>query len=504
MLNRQDICYSKIRNRLSRDWLVGVSAAQVLQAFEQRWESLVEELSVSEKSVSEKPVSEKLPRILLAEADPVRFLGGFFAAVAAGCPLFLGNPAWSNPEWNQVLAQVQPSRVWSSELLIQDELHHSYDSLQSLAGTIMIPTGGTSGQVRFVMHTWETLMASVAGFCDYFEVGAESNSGLLTVNAYCVLPLYHVSGLMQVLRCFASGGILAIAPFKSLKQGHTLPLPPETSFFSLVPTQLQRLMRSPSMRDWLAQFHAVLLGGAPAWMELLQEARSHAMPLAPTYGMTETASQIATLKPSQFLAQEPSQGWVGNLLPHAQVTIRDAQGNVLEPHQVGAIAIQGRSLGLGYFGSHPNNQDPAINPWQVYHPDDLGYLDDARQLHIVGRNSDKIISGGENIFPAEVESAIRATGLVHDVAVLGLTDSVWGEAVTAVYVPIDPACDRDEIVAALGDRLSRYKRPKFWIVVDKLPRNAQGKLNRVMLREVAIDPTTSTVLSRSTPAQESV
>jgi len=498
MLNPEDIGYSSIRNHLNRDWLVGVSAEQVLQVFEQHWQCVT-----AQQSPPKNP-----PRILLAESDPVQFLGRFFAAVAAGCPLFLGNPAWGSTEWEEVLTQIQPDQIWSSALSLNAKSHDEPPPTPLPPQSIMIPTGGTSGRVRFVMHTWKTLMASVAGFCDYFcdyfEIGTQTRNQLFVVNAYCVLPLYHVSGLMQVLRCFSTGGTLAIAPFRQLEQGFTLPLPPEQSFLSLVPTQLQRLMRSPLIREWLTQFRAVLLGGAPAWMELLQEARSQAIPLAPTYGMTETASQIATLTPIQFLAKESSQGWVGSPLPHAQVTIRNEQGQILESNRVGAIAIQASSLGLGYFSSNPRKQEATPKHWQVYLPDDLGYLDDAGHLHIVGRNSDKIISGGENIFPTEIEAAIRATGLVKDVAVLGLPDPIWGEAVTAIYVPIEPGCRSNKIRASVGDRLSRYKHPKHWIPVDNLPRNPQGKLNRVMLRKLAIAHMASTVLSRSTPAEESV
>lgn len=479
---------SQIRTRLSRDWLVGIAAGQVLQVFDQRWSLLRANFKNFDKSHAR-------PQILLADADPTQFLGGFFAAVAAGCPVFLANPAWGQAEWQSVRAQVQPQQIWSTDPQIRamrqgKPAPSSSPATASAAKTVMIPTGGTSGQVRFVVHTWETLMASVAGFCEFFSMasqrmGDRPNVGLPAVNAYCVLPLYHVSGLMQVLRCFATGGTLAVASFRSLEQEQVLPLPPDISFISLVPTQLQRLIRSPRHIEWLAQFQAVLLGGAPAWNPLLQKAQTHGIRLAPTYGMTETASQIATLKPDEFLAKEPRLGWVGSVLPHAQVTICDDAGNGLPPGQVGAIAIRSHSLAWGYFASDLASI-AAKQVWQTYSPDDLGYFDEAGQLHIVGRNSDKIISGGENIFPAEVEAAIRATGQVEDVAVLGLPDDCWGEVVTAVYVAVHPKNSLENVGIALGDRLSPYKRPKRWIAVDSLPRNAQGKLDRTQLKQMAI------------------
>ncbi|XHX79560.1 MAG: hypothetical protein RBJ76_06470 [Stenomitos frigidus ULC029] len=115
---------------------------------------------------------------------------------------------------------------------------------------------------------------------------------------------------------------------------------------------------------------------------------------------------------------------------------------------------------------------------QSFQADDLGFFDTNGYLHIVGRHSDKIITGGENVFPAEVEAAIRSTGLVQDVCVIGISDRHWGQAITAVYTPINADILPTNIQTALSDTLSKFKRPKHWLAVDRLPRNAQGKVNR--------------------------
>jgi O-succinylbenzoic acid--CoA ligase len=203
-------------------------------------------------------------------------------------------------------------------------------------------------------------MASVEGFCDYFEVEL--------INSFCVLPLYHVSGLMQFMRSFTTGGKLVVLPFKTLETGDRSFVDPEVFFLSLVPTQLQRLLDSGETAHpvnqnsklssvaaqsatqnsiaWLARFHTVLLGGAPAWSDLLDRARSQRIRLAPTYGMTETASQIATLKPDDFLNGHTN---AGQVLPHAQITIRNPSGEILSPHQIGMITIQATSLAWDYY-----------------------------------------------------------------------------------------------------------------------------------------------------------
>lgn len=411
-----------------------------------------------------------LPKVLLCHRNPIQFLAGFIAACAAQCPVFLSNPDWGQHEWQQVLTQVQPQVVWG-ELTFPVPVTPPKDLDQDQSGWIMIPTGGSSGQIRFAIHTWETLLASVVGFRQHF--GLEEQP----VNSCCVLPLYHVSGLMQFLRSFISGGNLVLLPFKSLsdQHGQTAGQPsldwgviaqfdPGNFFLSLVPTQLQQLLSNPEQTPWLSRFATVLLGGAPAWPELLHQARKQQIRLAPTYGMTETASQIATLLPDEFLS---GQTGCGAVLPHAQITI-DSDRADASPHQPGSMLIQAQSLALGYY--------PKMFPSLTWRSDDLGYVDAQNHLHVVGRNSRKIITGGENVYPAEVEAAIRATTLVSDVVVLGVPDGHWGERVTAVYVP-SAKTSLSQLKSHLQQNLSRFKHPKQWIVVTEIPRNAQGKIN---------------------------
>jgi o-succinylbenzoate---CoA ligase len=393
-------------------------------------------------------------KILIAEPDPFHFLAHFIAACTANCHIFLANPNWVAAEWQQVLELVQPDLIVGSAA---DSIDRSpltappspHPPIPPSPHLILIPTGGSAGKIRFVTHTWETLMASVQGFQQYFQVDR--------VDSCCVLPLYHVSGLMQFLRSFTSGGQLALLPFKSLQAATHPPFDPSEFFLSLVPTQLDRLWSSVALRH----FRTILLGGAPAWPELLEQARDRGIRLAPTYGMTETASQIATLKPEDFLSGETG---CGQVLPHAQIEIQPG----------GTIALRSASLALGYY--------PNYFESQIFQPDDLGYFDDRHSLHLIGRASDKIITGGENVFPIEVEAAIRATGLVQDVCVIGVSDRHWGQAVSAVYVAAGGSLTA--LQAALEPTLSKFKRPKHWLSVATLPRNAQGKLDRTQIEQL--------------------
>ena len=463
-----------LQQRAKENWLIGIDQMQLLNLTQDRYYTLQQLIQATGKSLT----------LVLAESDPLCFLAGFVAACTAQCSVFLGNPQWTTAEWQQVLQLAQPDLVWGDgvdEWMVElakfktqnskfgsalGELTQAANSpeakTQNSLSSIMIPTGGSSGRIRFVIHTWETLTASVFGLQQYFQVGQ--------INSCCVLPLHHVSGLMQFIRSFVSRGKLAVFPLKNWEWGIDQ-IEPDQFFLSLVPTQLQRLLQRDES-DRLAQFHTVLLGGAPAWNELLQTSRHKGVRLSPTYGMTETASQVATLKPDAFLQ---GQTGCGQVLPHAQIVIRDPAGIALPTGQIGTVTIQAKSLMLGYY--------PECFHSSWFETDDLGFFDAAGYLHIVGRSSQKIITGGENVFAAEVEAAIRSTQLVQDVCVVGIPDSEWGERVAAVYVPVFTTVSITEIQTALSDRLTKFKQPKTWIAVEQLPRNAQGKVNYAQVKQ---------------------
>jgi O-succinylbenzoic acid--CoA ligase len=319
----------------------------------------------------------------------------------------------------------------------------------------MIPTGGTSGKIRFAIHNWLTLTASVKGFSEYFQVKQ--------VNSFCLLPLYHVSGLMQFLRSFLTGGDFAVIPYHKIKQKRINTLNLQDYFISLVPTQLQFFLENDPR--WLANFKTVLLGGSPAWPSLLEKAREYNISLSPTYGMTETASQIVTLKPEDFRRGNNSSG---QLLPHAQIKINPDNQKII---------IEAKSLFLGYY--------PHLNQASYFETDDLGYLDESGYLYIIGRDSQKIITGGENVYPFEVETAIRQTDLVKDVVVLGLPDSRWGQVIVAFYVPVNSQICQTIIQSQIKDKLVNYKLPKHWIKLPEIPKSPQGKINRTTLIKLA-------------------
>lgn len=375
------------------------------------------------------------PFISIATLDPIEFIATFMAGWRLGIPIFLCNPQWGTAEWAHV-----------SNLTAQV-------NRQQHQNLVMIPTGGSSGEIEFVMHTWQTLSASVRGFQEFYAIEK--------INSVCMLPLYHVSGLMQLMRSLLTDGKFWIVDFHQLcKVPKSFPekVDLRNYFISLVPTQLSKLLDlDPS---WLAQFQTILLGGAPPKIKLLNKARITRLPLALTYGMTETASQVTSLKPVEFLAGNHS---CGRALPHAKIQLISNDDDRFQ-----SIQIQASSLMLGYF--------PDFNPLTYFDTDDLGAFDRNGYLTIIGRNSSKIITGGENVFPIEVINAIMSTELVADVWVIGLPDRYWGQIITAVYVEKDDAVSGDLLARAIAGKISNYKIPKLWFPTTELPRNTLGKI----------------------------
>lgn len=402
---------------------------------------------------------------VIEEREPERFIARFTEAVAAGGTVFLADPAWGESERRQFNALVAgPARgdaAGSAGRTLPvaqagrgpgggafDPSSGRGDATPVAGGWLCIPTGGSSGGVNLARHDESTLWAAVQGFAAHFHA--------TRIDAVGLLPLHHVSGLMAWLRCILTGGRYRPWDWKRLEAGER-PACPGGGFVSLVPTQLHRLLDQPGAVEWLRGFRAILLGGGPAWPELLAQAAEAQLPLAPSYGATETAAMVAALRPGDFLAGGRG---CGSALPHARVSIAED----------GSIEVEASSLFRGYW---PGTRDAG--PWRS---GDVGMIDGSGSLHVRGRRDALIISGGEKIDPAEVEAALRATGHFADVAVVGGWDPRWGQIVVACHPPAAPAPDRRQVEEALAGRLAKFKWPKRYLPIHAWPRNEQGKVRR--------------------------
>jgi O-succinylbenzoic acid--CoA ligase len=454
-----------LERRKGEAWLIGCDAEKFDRDVRNKYRQ-IREISLNSTVTQLK--------VIIVRNRAIDFLVDFLGAIAADCVVFLGDPAWVDREWQEVLDSVQPDLILGEKT---EKLAKRSANTKLLSNSICIPTGGSSGKTRFAIHTWETLAAAMTGFYKYFE--------LKPINSFCVLPLYHVGGLMQFLRSFLSGGFFFVYSYQELKANirkiQNFKLNIDNFYISLVPTQLKFVLENNPA--WLSQFKTVFVGGSAIWQELLIFAKKYRINLASTYGMTETAAQIATLKPEDFLLKDLElNNNCGRILPHAKVEIRGDKGEILEVGRTGIICIESESLFWGYY-----DRDATTIPERIktYITDDIGYIDEFGYLYIIGRNSQKIITGGKNVFPAEIESVILGTGLVKDVCAIGLADEYWGQVITVVCVP-NMNVSSTEIQEAVRDKLSKFKYPKHWIIVDSLGRDRRGKLNYNTIEKLAL------------------
>jgi O-succinylbenzoic acid--CoA ligase len=371
-------------------------------------------------------------------------MAAFVEAVAASGTVLVMDPSWG------VVERAQLGELTCYQSSIQNP------QSEISRGWLCLPTGGSSGVVRLARHDQDTLSAAARGFAAHFQIDR--------INAVGVLPLHHVSGLMAWMRCALTGGRYVPWIWADMEAGRWPATRQGDWVLSLVPTQLQRLLRQPKAAERLRRFRAVLVGGAPAWPDLLERAAEARLPLAPGYGMTETAAMVTALRPEEFLAGRRGSGAA---LPHARV----------ELGADGGIGIAAESLFRGYY---PQWREPGL--WAA---EDLGRLDESGSLHVLGRRDGVIISGGEKVDPGEVEAVLRPTGQFPDVAVIGLPDADWGEIVVACYPAGPKEPDLGAVDREIAGHLAPHKRPKRYLSIAAWPRNDQGKVNRRALTALA-------------------
>lgn len=322
-------------------------------------------------------------------------------------------------------------------------------------------TSGTTGTPRGAVLNYGAFFASA--MASAYRIGVLPHDRWL-----CVLPIYHVGGLSILLRsCLYGTAVDLWQRFDAPAIMERLQSAPVT-LISLVPTMLYRLLEQPGAAP-PPHLRLVLLGGAAAPPDLLERAFQAGWPVATTYGLTEAASQVATALPEE-VRRKP--GSVGRPLIFTRVRVVDEQGRDQPPGVHGDILVQGPTLMRGYLGAAPL----AADAW--FPTGDIGCLDTDGDLWVVQRRSDLIISGGENIYPAEVEQVLRQHPAVADVAVVGVPSAEWGQQVGAAIVLRDPAVSIEDILAFSRTRLAGYKRPRLVRIVDELPRTASGKVLR--------------------------
>nr|WP_293028719.1 AMP-binding protein [Natronococcus sp.] len=332
---------------------------------------------------------------------------------------------------------------------------------------LILFTSGTSGEPKGVRLTVSNLVASATASA--FRLGVTREDRWL-----CCLPMYHMGGLAPVVRSALYGTPVAIQrEFDPRETARALERV-EATGISLVPTMCKRLLEA----DWKPanSLRFVLLGGAPASSELLERCHEAGVPVHPTYGMTETASQIATATPAETAAHE---GTAGQPLLGTDVTVVDESGEPAPAGEIGEFVVSGPTVTPGYL---ERERTEAAFGDRGLHTGDVGYADADGRLWVLNRRSDRIVTGGENVDPGAVADVLRGHPAVADAAVVGLEDLEWGERVAALLAAEEGSVDLESLLARCDDRLAGFKRPKTIAVTASLPRTHSGTVDREAVR----------------------
>ncbi|MGV3619338.1 MAG: class I adenylate-forming enzyme family protein [Archangium sp.] len=311
-------------------------------------------------------------------------------------------------------------------------------------------TSGTTGSPKLVELTQANFRANA-------KANASRLGGEATQRWFGVLPLFHIGGLAMLYRCAAYGASLVLDSTFDAGRACTA-LDAGCTHTSFVPTMLDRVIDARGQKPFTG-IHAALIGGGPMSSAQLARARAAGIPVLQTYGLTEACSQVTTEAP-----QSADGSTAGEPLDGVEVRIVNADAD-----GVGEIEVRGPTVARGQ------------GEW--LHTRDLGALDSRGRLKIYARRTDLIVTGGENVYPAEVEAVLREHPSIRDVAVIGRDDAQWGQVSVAVVVT-DEASD-DVLRDWARQRLAGFKVPRVWVRAEQLPRNATGKIDRTALKALA-------------------
>lgn len=430
--------------------------------------------------------------VALMLPNQVEFAVALFAAWRLGAAVTPINPGLTIKEASHQIADSRTKLLvnGSGESVVADVPAIPVSALQDgarhagapasdpAALALLIYTSGTTGLPKGVM-------------LDHANIEAMTNMGQQALNVtaadHCllVLPLFHVNGIVvSILVPLSAGGHVTIRRRFDIETFfHDVELLRPT-YFSAVPTIYAMLNALPTtMRPDTSSLRFGVCGAAPAPADLLKNFEErYGFPLIEGYGLSE-GTCASTLNPIDGLRKP---GSVGLPFPGQRIAIADTHGTHLPPGATGEVLVQGPNVMRGYLGKPEETAKTVVDGW--LHTGDIGRIDADGYLSIVGRLKEMIIRGGENIYPKEIEDVLHDFPGVLEAAVIGAPHETLGEMVVA-YVAFRSGAtgSLDALNEHCADRLTRYKRPAAIHVVDGLPKNAMGKINKPKLRALAAE-----------------
>ena len=361
-------------------------------------------------------------------------------------------------------------------LVAEDGAAHDPLDIPEDTPALIMYTSGTTGSPKGAILSHANMQGQA------FTAIRALQSGLDTIY-FCAAPLFHIAGLGSIAPCLVLGTTTVIHPLGAFNATDTLDAwerERATSVF-LVPAQWQVICADPTVRERDLALEVISWGAAPASDTVLR-AMADTFPDAlnvAVFGQTEMSPITCVLDGKDAIRKI---GSVGKPIPTIMTRIVDDNGNDVEPGNVGEIVYRGPTLMAGYWNKPEATAEAFEGGW--FHSGDLVRQDEEGFVYVVDRKKDMIISGGENIYCAEVENVLFAHPRVREAAVIGRSDEKWGEVPVAVVALAEgETLTVDELEPFLNENLARYKHPKDVVVVAELPRNASGKVLKHVLRK---------------------
>lgn len=339
---------------------------------------------------------------------------------------------------------------------------------------MMMYTSGTTGKPKGAMLTHGNTQWNAINVVHYMSLRDDERT--LTV-----APLFHIGGMnvFTTTLLYKGGTVILHDKFDPALTLSTIESEQVTTLF-LVPAMWLALMYTPNFDQFdLSSLRINVAGGAPCPLPVIQFFQKRNIPFYEGFGLTETAPFVALLDPANSLRKN---GSIGKPPIHTDVRVVNEYGQDVGTNEVGELIVRGPNIMKGYWNQPEKTQEFIREGW--FYTGDLARLDEEGFLYIVDRKKDMIITGGENVYPIEVEQVIVGHPAVREAAVIGIKDEIWGESVKAFVVLHDQeqTLSMEELRNYCEVKLAHFKLPKYLEIIPQMPRNATGKILKTMLR----------------------
>jgi long-chain acyl-CoA synthetase len=466
------------------------------------------EVSYSKLNAMANRVASGLVRLGIGPGDSIaicapnstEWISVYFGAIRAGAVVVTLPGLLQGPELKQLIDEARPRMIYTAPEKLQEinslrrpgileviichdgdiDFHHLSGMGSVEFKTIdrdrddtcaILFTGGTTGIPKGAMLSHENIYTAIRNVV----FNEKSNE---TDRALCFLPLNHVFGQMHIMNAtLLSGGCIELMPSFDMDRVLDAMGGGRITKLFAVPTVYVRLLALKSLKEKLGSVCYCFSAAASMAAELVRQWKERTgLSIYEAYGMTESASMVTYNHYHRHVT-----GSVGTPVGTVEVQIRDMEGNVLEPDQTGEICIRGRNIMKGYLNRPEETQSVFWGDW--FRSGDMGRIDSNGYLFIIDRLKDMIITGGENVYPREVEELLYKRPEILECAVVGLPDPEWGERIIAVIVPAPGrTVDTAGLKTYLKSNLSSFKVPKEFRMVETLPKSPAGKILKRELR----------------------